>query len=244
MKVSIIIPTLNEAENISRLVKRLFEYGGAHAHEVIVVDGGSTDDTCELAKASGARVLRSPKGRSIQMNYGVDHSTGDILYFVHGDTLPPSTYMEDIFQALKEGYESGIFRFKFDSDRWILKINSWFTRFDQLWCRGGDQSIFVTRSAFEDLGGYDKDHIIMEEYDFMIRLRKKYPFKIIQKDTLVSARKYDNNSYLSVQIANFVVFNMYRLGYSQEKIIRMYCRLLNYRYDTEAKEKKEKVGVS
>ncbi len=244
MKVSIIIPTLNEAENIVRLIERLQRYGEDRLHEIIVVDGGSTDDTCQLARESGARVLQSStKGRARQMNYGADRSTGNILYFVHGDTLPPKSYMSDIFQALQEGYQSGIFRFKFDSDRWILKINSWFTRFDRLWCRGGDQSIFVTRTTFEDLNGYRDDYLIMEDYDFMIRLRKKYPFKIIQKDTLVSARKYETNGYLRVQVANFITFNMYRLGYSQEKMINTYYRMLNYRYGKEPYRKREEVGV-
>ncbi|GJM32794.1 MAG: glycosyl hydrolase [Saprospiraceae bacterium] len=231
MKVSIIIPTLNEAENIERLIDRLEYYGGEHLQEIIVVDGGSEDETCYLAKGRGARVLKSPrKGRAAQMNYGVQHSSGDVLYFVHGDTLPPKSYMSDIEGALREEFISGIFRFRFESDRWVLKVNSWFTRFDQLWCRGGDQSIFVTREVFEDLGGYRDDYVIMEDYDFIIRTRKNYPFKIIQKDTVVSARKYETNGYFRVQTANLIVFNMYRLGFSQERLVNTYYRLLNYRY--------------
>jgi len=227
MKVSIIIPTLNEAENIQRLVERLIEGGNGHIEDLIVVDAGSEDSTRHLAQQAGARVLNAPeRGRSRQMNYGVEHSSGELLYFVHGDTLPPLSYMDDIQQAVKEGYPIGGFRFRFESDRFILKINSFFTRFDLLWCRGGDQSLYVTRALFEELDGYRDDWIIMEEYDFMIRARKEHPFKIIPKDVLVSARKYENNGYMRVQVANLIVFNMFRFGYSPQKICDTYRRLL------------------
>jgi rSAM/selenodomain-associated transferase 2 len=226
MKVSIIIPTLNESKNIERLLSRLKEGGKGYINDLIVVDGGSEDDTARLACKAGATVLNAPKGRSLQMNHGVKHSTGELLYFVHGDTLPPPTYMEDIQQALEEGYPIGCFRFLFESDRFLLKVNSYFTRFDRLWCRGGDQTLFVTRDIFEELGGYRSDYIIMEEFDFIVRARKKYPFKIIPKNVLVSARKYKNNGYMRVQVANLIVFNMYKFGFSQQKLMNTYRSLL------------------
>lgn len=227
MKVSIIIPTLNEAENIERLIERLNQGGNGQIQDLIVVDAGSEDGTCQLARQAGARVLAAPqRGRSRQMNHGAEQSSGELLYFVHGDTLPPLSYMEDIQQAVKEEYPIGGFRFRFESERLILKINSFFTRFDFLWCRGGDQSLFVTRTLFEELNGYRDDYIIMEEYDFMIRARKQYPFKIIPKSVLVSARKYENNGYIRVQLANLIVFNMFRLGYSPQKMRDTYRHLL------------------
>ncbi len=230
MKLSIIIPTLNEAENIERLIKRLRPEKNHRLADLIVVDGGSHDGTVTKAEKAGATVLQTPPGRAIQMNHGVEASKGELLYFVHGDTLPPDGYMEKIIQAVEEGYPVGCFRFRLDSERWLLKLNSYFTRFDQNWCRGGDQSLFITREAFRTLGGYRNDYKIMEDYDLIFRARDKYRFKIIPDDVIVSARKYETNSYLRVQFANFVVFNMYRLGYSQEKMVRTYKRLLNYRY--------------
>ncbi|MCB0630805.1 MAG: TIGR04283 family arsenosugar biosynthesis glycosyltransferase [Saprospiraceae bacterium] len=229
MKISIIIPTLNEAGNIARLVEHLRKHGKEDLAEIIVVDGGSSDHTEELARRAGAITYLSPrKGRSLQMNFGARHASGDILYFVHADTLPPATYVKDIRQAVQADYPIGCFRFRFDSDRWLLKVNSWFTRLDQLWCRGGDQTLFITRELFEELNGFCPDHIIMEEYDLIARARKLYPFRIIPKDVLVSARKYDNNSYLRVQIANLIAFNMYRLGFSQPGIYNTYRKLLDY----------------
>ena len=230
MKVSVIIPTLNEAENLPLLLERLQEGGAEALTEIIVVDGGSSDATCTLAKDGGALVLKSrKKGRAPQMNYGARQAQGDILYFVHGDTLPPRSYLENIKAALAEDFPVGCFRYQFDSPRWLLKINAYFTRFDRIWCRGGDQSLYIRREVFEALQGFREDYQIMEDFEFILRVRKEHKFKIIPENMIVSARKYHTNSYLRVQIANFVVFNMFRWGYSQESMVKMYKRLLDYR---------------
>lgn len=232
MTVSIIIPALNEAENIGQLVRHLCKNRTDKVVELFVVDGGSKDQTVSIAKAAGAEVLISPqKGRAQQMNYGAAKARGELLYFVHADTLPPETYLSDILQAVDEGHPIGCFRFRFNSNKLLLKINSYFTRFDRLWCRGGDQTLFVTKTLFEELNGYRNDYCIMEEYDFIIRARKKYPFKIIPKDVLVSARKYEKNGYLRVQVANLIAFNMFRFGAPQERIRQTYHRLLDFGND-------------
>jgi len=225
--ISIIIPTYNEADNIGRLLEYLLAHRCDLIKEIIVVDGGSTDQTVDRSRQYEVEVLNSPhKGRASQMNYGASKSSGNILYFVHADTIPPSTFATDIVHELAAGYPLGCFRFLFDSPRKLLKVNSYFTRFDKIWCRGGDQTLFVKRQLFEELNGYRDDHKIMEEYDFIIRARKEVPFKIIPKDVIVSARKYDHNGYLRVQVANLVVFNMYRFGASQERMVKTYRRLL------------------
>ncbi len=227
MQLSVIIPTLNEAENIGPLIKRLKTCDNGQLNEVIVVDAGSKDQTIEIAKKLGAKVVNSPtKGRAPQMNYGAKMAKGDILYFVHGDTIPPDCYMTSIQEALENQYPIGCFRYQFKSDRKLLKVNAFFTRFKMIWCRGGDQSLFIKKDIFEQMKGYRNDFMIMEDFEFIIRARKAYPFKIIQKDMLVSARKYDENSYLRVQFANLIVFNMYRFGYSQEAMVNMYKKLL------------------
>jgi rSAM/selenodomain-associated transferase 2 len=228
MQVSIIIPALNEAENIERLVHQLKTHGGKFVDTIVVVDGGSTDDTAKLAEQAGATVLKSPqKGRAFQMNYGAQYVSGDLLYFVHADTFPPECYMKRIQKAVSENFPMGCFWFEFDSDRKIFKFQNYMTHLDKMWCRGGDQSLFVTRKVFEELNGYKNDYIIMEEYDFIGRARKKYPFKIIPKAVKVSARKYENNSYLRVMMANFIVFSMYRFGASQQTLAKTYRSLLN-----------------
>lgn len=226
--ISIIIPTYNEAENIGRLVAWLRSSGGAA--EVIVSDGGSDDDTMALAAAAGAKAVLSPvKGRAGQMNYGVTHASGDLFYFVHADTLPPASFAADIAQAFAAGYNCGSYRFRFDRNKGLLRINSFFTRFNYLFFRGGDQSIFVTKALWDRVGPYREELRIMEDYDFLERIWKAGRFRLIPKSTIVSARKYDTNSWLRVQLANLKVVRMWRKGASQQELIDAYRQALSYR---------------
>lgn len=214
MKISVIIPTLNEEGRIGKTVRFLLQNGAESVCEVIVVDGGSSDATVNEANAAGARVLlASEKGRARQMNYGASQSRGEVLYFVHADTLPPATFARDIIQALTEGWQSGSFRYRFDSQKYMLRINSFFTRFPWLFCQGGDKTYFILQQTFQSLGGYDPHHVVMEEYDFLRRARKAgISYKVLPVQAVVSARKYDNNSWLRVQMANLIVFNLWAYG--------------------------------
>ena len=230
MTVSIIIPTLNEADNIARLIPFLKKNADNRLSEIIVVDASSADNTEGVARAMGATVFHSHKrSRAVQMNIGARQAKGDVLYYIHADCTPPTSYLDDIEQAITEGYDMGCYRYRFDDQRFILKINGYFNRFEPLWCRGGDETLFIKKGVFEHLNGYDESYCIMEEYDFIRRARAVFPFKIVPKYAVVSARKYDTNSWLRVQIANMTAFNMFRFGYPSEKIARTYRQMLNYR---------------
>jgi len=229
MQLSVIIPTYNEASHIGGLLNYLKTADNQDKFDVIVVDGGSTDETVEIAKQSGVKVLQaSQKGRNHQMNYGAEQSTGEILYFVHADVRLPLTFVEDVTKAVEEGYGLGCYRFEFNSDSVLLRFNAWCTHFDRDFCRGGDQTLFVRRDLFEEIGGYNDDQVIMEEYELMNRARKTARFRIIPKNVVVSARKYEKNSYLRVMFANSTVFMMYRFGASPRKLQRTYHKLLNH----------------
>ncbi len=229
MRISVIIPALNEEKCIGKLLSHLGNTGDIASTEIIVVDGGCTDNTkAKVESFNHVQWVESPKkGRAVQMNYGVEKCSGDILYFVHADTLPPETWKGDILSASKKGAKIGGFRFKFDSDRWLLKFNSWCTRFNILSFRGGDQSLFCTREFFNELNGY-ADLEIMEEYDLIKRAKSAgQDFKLIPKSTLVSARKYENNSYLKVNWVNFLAMLRWRLGTDSQVIKSKYKKALN-----------------
>ena len=227
-EISVIIPTYNEESRIVDLLHYLKENSDPAKVEILVVDGQSTDQTVKKIADSGFRYIISPrKGRAEQMNLGAKHTTGEILYFVHADSLPPETFASDIQKVLQKGYDSGSYRFAFDSDKWLLKINSWFTRFDVLMFRGGDQTLFVRRKTFNELDGF-KNYDIMEDFDFIRRLRKQAKFTVLQKDTLISARKYQDNSYFKVNLVNLAIFIMFFLGVSQKKMVNTYKKLIQY----------------
>jgi rSAM/selenodomain-associated transferase 2 len=229
MRVSIIIPTLNEAANVAKLLPYLQQHSDDRLVDLIVVDGGSTDDTLAKAEAAGAAVYScTPCCRAAQMNKGAAHASGNILYFVHADACPPPSFLDQIEQALAEGYDLGCFRFVFDSNKLMLRINAFFTRFDRIMCRGGDQTLFVRRSLFDALDGYKEDHVVMEDYDFIIRSRQQARFKIKLDNVIVSARKYEHNSYLRVNLSNLTVFMMFFLGFQPKTLLATYKRLINH----------------
>ena len=232
MSLSIIIPTYNEEESISDLLKHLKAGISSDSEfEIIVVDGGSTDKTVEIVKSLGFKCIKSErKGRAAQMNVGAEHSAHDILYFVHADSFPPVSFADDIAESLEMGFQSGCYRYKFDHyPTPLLKINSYCTRFDRIMVRGGDQTLFITRSLFDELGGFREDYRIMEDYDLIEKIQQAANFRIIQKDAIVSSRKYEDNGYFRVQIANLTVFMMYFAGASQEMMCHAYSNMLNYR---------------
>ncbi len=230
MTISIIIPAYNEATGIAKLVRYLRQYGSNSLAEIIVSDGGSTDHTQAECNVAGAVFLNSPaKGRAAQMNFGAAKATGDILYFVHADTFPPMTFVSDVITAVKEGFAFGRYITKFDSKDRTLLINAYFTRFDLFMCYGGDQTLFMTRQLFSELGGFNGNMRIMEDYEIVVRAKKIARYRIIKKKALISARKYDTNGWLKVQMANYRIIRMYHRGASQEDMAETYKRLLVYR---------------
>lgn len=224
--LSIIVPTYNEENTILDLLNHLKDSLGPY-DELFVVDGGSSDNTVSVVREHGFTCLNSPrKGRAAQMNYGAQQSSGDILYFVHADTIPPASFPQDIDESIAQGFASGCYRYKFDVDHPLLNINAHCTRYDRLMCRGGDQTLFITRALFEELGGFREDFMIMEDYDLIQKIQAKSSFRIIQKDAIVSARKYDVNGYFQVNIANLIVFMMYFAGASQQTMVHAYKNLI------------------
>lgn len=226
-RISIIIPTYNEAASIGKLIDYLRLHGREHVAEIIVCDGNSTDDTVVNAEKAGAVVLSSPqKGRAAQMNHGAANATADIFYIVHADSFPPTGFASEIIKAVSTGFDFGRYRTKFDPSKFLLKINAWFTRYNWFICYGGDQTLFVTRAFFEKSGGFKQELMIMEEYEFCDRLMKGNKYKIFTGATLVSARKYEGRSWLQVQMANRRAVQLFKKGASQEEIVNTYKKML------------------
>ncbi len=234
MTISVIIPTFNEAINLSKTIAHirtaaLSKNSNCKIAEILVVDGGSTDGTVRLAKKAGAKVLTAPqKGRGAQLHFGAENATGDIFYFVHADVLPPLTFIEDIEKAVDQGWLMGNFEYCFDSEKFFLRVNAFFTRFRWFFTQGGDRTFFILRKTYFQLGGYSPQFVIMEEYDFLRRaIKAGYDFVLLPCKCTVSARKYENNSWLRVQIANFIAYNLWAWGLASPlKVRKIYSSLL------------------
>ncbi|HSI90358.1 MAG TPA: TIGR04283 family arsenosugar biosynthesis glycosyltransferase, partial [Adhaeribacter sp.] len=213
MKLSIIIPAYNEAAGIAKLIGYLQHQLANLPHEILVADGQSTDGTAAVAKAAGATVILCPeKGRARQMNFGADAATGEMLYFLHADTFPPENFADHILKAAAEGVACGCFRLSFDLDHWFLDLNSWFTRFNVKYFRWGDQSLFVRREIFWAEGGFRNDLKIMEDQEMMMRLLQMYNFKVLPFAVRTSARKYQENGVVKLQLIFTMLQTLYHFG--------------------------------
>lgn len=176
----------------------------------------------------GATFLPSPRaGRAGQMNYAAERSDAEVLYFVHADCTPPATWYDDIQNALREDYQYGLFSYRFDSNNPMLRINERFVRFDNRMLGGGDQTFFIRRELFRAEGMYRENCCIMEDFDFFWRIKRRHPFKLILNDVLVSARKYEENSWLRVQLANLMAITCFQTGWlTRPQIKQLYQRML------------------
>ena len=222
--ISIIIPTKNEATQLPVLLHYLNEVSGKeHIAEIIVTDGMSTDETVHIANLYGAKVVINQQlGRGKQMNTGAKNATGNVLYFLHADSFPPKSFVNDILEKLHSGDVAGCYRLGFDDDHWFLKANAWFTRFNVNEVRFGDQSLFVLKSVFESIGGFREDLIIMEDQEIIHRICKKGSFTVIADYITTSARKYRVNGIYRMQGVFFYIYFAYVFGVSQQKLITIY----------------------
>ncbi|MCA1761541.1 MAG: TIGR04283 family arsenosugar biosynthesis glycosyltransferase [Cryomorphaceae bacterium] len=227
-EISVIIPTLNEEKCIGDTIGRLSD--SKVRFELIVVDADSRDRTREIAVEQGARVIStSIASRAHQMNRGSREAKAPILCFLHADTLPPNSFLETISKNVDlNGVEVGCFRYKFNTTRRSLQFNAWCTRLPFMMFRGGDQSLFISRNLFDKLNGFDETMAVMEDYDIIRRAKAHADFHILPDYMLVSARKYEHNSYVRVNLSNFLVFSLFYLGVDTSKLKRWYYRLLRH----------------
>ena len=223
--ISIIIPVLNEADTIENLLYHLVDCAKLqNISEIIVVDGGSTDDTIRIIKKLDLKIkiLKSKKGRAKQMNLGAKQAKGDILYFLHADSFPPINYDELIIAEIKKGNNAGCFSMQFDSSHWWLQLASWFTQFSWRACRGGDQSQFITTALFEDIGGYNEDYIIYEDNILINELYKRKQFVVINKKLKTSARLYKKVGVWKLQYHYLTIYIKRWFGASADEILAYY----------------------
>lgn len=227
MKVSVIIPVLNEETILADLISSLLKEKALF--EIIVVDGGSTDATKQIANSFPDVIFHeTQKGRSRQLHEGSELAKGDVFYFLHADARPAEGFVNDIITAIQNGHPCGTFIGNYVSDNYWLKLNSFFTHLPFSWCRGGDQSLFVTRNLYKLIGGFDPDIPFMEEYIFMQNLRKEgYSVHVIREYIYISDRKFRGRSWLKVNMANYRAMKRFRSGMDLSEVKVLYYEELS-----------------
>jgi len=230
--LSVIIPTLNEAENLGILLDRLA--GELVPHETIVVDGGSEDGTVDIASAAEVHVLSAPRGRGQQVVVGADAASGDILLFLHADSRFPKGGLAAVARALETAPETvgGNFRLFFDGDddfsRWL---DGFYARIRAHGIYYGDSAIFVRRAVYDHLGGI-RPIALMEDYDFVRRLEKAGTTVCIGDPALTtSSRRFVGRRKGAIIWGWIKIHLLFYLGFSP--------RLLAWLYDSERRRSPE-----
>lgn len=224
MLISVIIPALNEAGLVGRAV------GSAKgAFEVIVADGGSSDGTAREAAGAGAAVVSSKKGRGAQMDAAAAEASGDVLLFLHADTLLPPRWKEAVERVLSApGAVGGAFRLSFDAPglRFRLLESLVGVRSSVLGLIYGDQAIFARKEAFFRSGGFGKLPL-MEDIDCVRRLRAQGTVALASVSVVASARRWAARGIAANALLNSVVLALYYSGVSPDKLYSFYYKKID-----------------
>lgn len=215
MRISVVIPALNEAEALDDSIRAI----PPGADEVIVADGGSEDGTAAAAERAGARVVTSTRGRGPQMNAGAAQATGDVLVFLHADTRLPEDAFEHIRRVLSdETVAGGAFHLAIDGAGWFYSFTARNANIRSKLAGApyGDQAFFVRRAAFEALSGY-RDFPHCEDLDFVRRLRKSGRVVLAPAAVRTSARRWEKHGRLRVTVRNGILFFRFWLGLLEER---------------------------
>ena len=220
--VSVIIPTLNEGPSLRETIQRIREI--PEICEIIVVDGGSQDDTRLIAAQLGCRVLTSPPGRGGQMRLGAAQSTGDVILLLHADTWPPAHAGKAIINCLRDNHVAGGGFWKRFRDASPLLLGSRFKCAIRLCCGGrvlGDQAMFIRREVLEAIGGVP-DMPLMEEFELCRRLRMAGRLALADATVTTSARRFAKHGVLRTYLRMWRVTWQYRLGTPPQDLRRIY----------------------
>ena len=227
--ISIIIPILNEEETIGKLLDHLVSNSSKeNISEIIVIDGGSSDNSESIVKKfKQVTFLKSEKGRAKQMNTGAKNAKGNIFYFLHADSCPPKHFDQLIIDEVIIGNLAGCFKMKFDSSHWWLILASWFTQFRWRACRGGDQSQFITKNLFYNIGAFDERFTVYEDNELINKLYVLNQFVVIQQWITTSARRYETNGIWKLQYHFWMIYIKKWFGASADELFGYYKKYIN-----------------
>ena len=223
--LSVILPVLNEAKGINDALAHLRSIDDGSIREIILSDGDPAGSTLEAARDASVATVAGPPGRGGQLNRGAALATGDILLFLHADTILPPRAFERIRLALADpSVAGGAFDLGIASPRWYFRVTERYaacrTRLTRI--PFGDQAIFLRRAFFERIGRY-ADIPVMEDVELMTRVRRTGGrITILPDRVLTSARRWEQEGVLFTTCRNWMLQGLYCLGVKPERLARFY----------------------
>lgn len=225
LRISIVIPALNEAENINRLIGHLRALPADVDPEIIVVDGDANRGTIAAIEHSRIISATARPGRASQMNAGAALASGDVLLFLHADTFLPWNAFELIEQAMRDlGCAGGAFDLGIQTDRRIFRVTECYVALRTRLTRipFGDQGIFIRKDLFVRIGGY-REIPIMEDVELMARLRKRGDaVRIVPAKVMTSPRRWEKEGVIKATLRNWTLQLLYIAGVPPERLARFY----------------------
>ncbi len=222
-KLSIIIPVLNEEQLLARN-QEMFASLLRGGHEILVVDGGSQDNSIQTARELGCRVFPTRASRGHQLHYGAERSRHELLLFLHADTLLPLHAMEIVVQALsKSNRHWGRFNIRLSNPKLVFRVIAWFmnTRSCLTGIVTGDHAMFIRRECYFNCGGYS-DIPIMEDIEFCLRLKRIASPVCLPDKVITSSRKWEQKGLFNTILTMWKLRLMFFFGIPPEKLVRRY----------------------
>ena len=222
LQLSVIIPALNEGGQITGTLKDLSPVRDA-GHEVIVVDGGSSDDTVQQASGYADQVIAGPKGRARQMNAGADKARGDVLWFLHADTRVPGEAVQELVAAIDAGNKWGRFNVRLSGSNIMFRLieRMMNLRSCLTGIATGDQGIFVQRSVFESVGAFP-DISLMEDVALSTALKKNAHPVCLRTTLITSSRKWEQHGIVKTILLMWRLRLAYALGADPDELAKRY----------------------
>lgn len=219
LSLAVLIPALDEEETLRRNLPAAL----AVADEVVVSDGGSRDATVRVARELGARVVSGPPGRGPQLNRAAAAAGADVLLVLHADTVLPPGAVEALREAVAAGAVGGGFLVRFDAEGFVYRLGERVANLRARLTRAplGDHGQFVTRAAFEELGGF-REWPLLEDLDFIRRLRRHGRVAVLPLRATTSARRFEAGGPLRTVLGNWWIWMLYAVGVSPHRLAKLY----------------------